>query len=36
VKIDAALDLLNAIRAVRNGSRFVSQWIVAQGWSQDA
>lgn len=32
-KIDAAADLLKAVRAVRKGSRFVSQRIVAQGWT---
>jgi DNA-binding NarL/FixJ family response regulator len=31
-KIDAAMDLLKAIRAVREGVRFVSQRLVNQGW----
>ena len=32
-KIDAAEELLKAIHAVRNGTRFVSQRIRDQGWS---
>lgn len=31
-KIDEALELLKAIRVVREGTRFVSQRIVKQGW----
>jgi two-component system response regulator NreC len=31
-KDDAALDLIKAIRAVRDGSRFVSKRIIDQGW----
>jgi DNA-binding NarL/FixJ family response regulator len=31
-KFDTALELLDAIRAVRDGSYFVSQQIVNQGW----
>jgi DNA-binding NarL/FixJ family response regulator len=36
VKSDAALDVLNAIRAVREGKRFVSGRVLAQGWRPDA
>ena len=32
-KIDAGAELLNAIRAVREGKHFVSQRILSQGWS---
>jgi DNA-binding NarL/FixJ family response regulator len=35
-KMDAASDLLNAIRAVGEGKRFVSQRIVSQGWRLEA
>ena len=35
-KMDAGSDLLNAIRAVREGKQFVSQRIVSQGWNVDA
>ena len=35
-KIDAASELLKAIRTVREGSLFVSQRIVAQGWRPEA
>ena len=34
-KIDAALELLKAIRIVREGTRFVSQRIVNQGWDPE-
>jgi DNA-binding NarL/FixJ family response regulator len=35
-KMDAGSDLLKAIRAVREGKRFVSQRIVSQGWRAEA
>jgi DNA-binding NarL/FixJ family response regulator len=35
-KSDAAQELLKAVRSVRNGSLFVSQRIVNQGWVGDA
>jgi two-component system invasion response regulator UvrY len=35
-KADAALDVLNAIRTVREGKRFVSQRLLSQGWRPDA
>jgi DNA-binding NarL/FixJ family response regulator len=35
-KMDAGSDLLKAIRSVREGKRFVSQRIVAQGWQPEA
>jgi DNA-binding NarL/FixJ family response regulator len=31
-KLDAALDVLNAIRTVREGKRFVSQRLLSLGW----
>jgi two-component system, NarL family, invasion response regulator UvrY len=34
-KIDAGLELLKAIRTVREGKQFVSQRIVSQGWRSD-
>ena len=34
-KIDAASELLAAIRSVREGNRFVSQRIRSQGWKPD-
>jgi DNA-binding NarL/FixJ family response regulator len=34
-KIDAGLELLKAIRTVREGKRFVSQRIVSQGWRME-
>jgi len=36
LKSDAALDLLDAIRCVREGNQFVSQRLLAQGWRPDA
>jgi DNA-binding NarL/FixJ family response regulator len=36
VKIDAGSELLEAIRTVREGSRFVSQRILDQGWTPEA
>ena len=33
-KIDASMELLKAIRAVREGVRFVSQRLVDQGWAE--
>jgi two-component system, NarL family, response regulator NreC len=35
-KMDAGSDLLKAIRAVREGKRFVSQRIASQGWPVEA
>jgi DNA-binding NarL/FixJ family response regulator len=35
-KIDAALDVLNAIRTVREGKRFVSQRLLSLGWQPEA
>lgn len=35
-KGDAGSELLEAIRAVRNGTRFISQRILKQGWVQEA
>lgn len=35
-KMDAASDLLRAIRTVREGKRFVSQRIVSPGWRPEA
>jgi DNA-binding NarL/FixJ family response regulator len=35
-KMDAASDLLRAIRTVREGKPFVSQRIVSQGWRPEA
>jgi DNA-binding NarL/FixJ family response regulator len=35
-KIDAALDVLNAIRTVREGERFVSQRLLSLGWQPGA
>jgi DNA-binding NarL/FixJ family response regulator len=35
-KMDAGSDLLKAIRAVREGKRFVSQRIASQGWPLEA
>ena len=34
-KIDAAAELLKAIHAVRDGTRFVSQRIRGQGWAEE-
>jgi DNA-binding NarL/FixJ family response regulator len=34
-KTDAGSELLNAIRAVREGRQFVSQRIASQGWAQE-
>jgi DNA-binding NarL/FixJ family response regulator len=34
-KIDAAFDVLNAIRAVRDGKRFVSQRLLSLGWQPE-
>jgi DNA-binding NarL/FixJ family response regulator len=34
-KIDAGLELLKAIRTVREGKQFVSQRIVSQGWRSE-
>jgi DNA-binding NarL/FixJ family response regulator len=34
-KIDAGSELLNAIRAVRQGRQFVSRHIASQGWVQE-
>jgi two-component system invasion response regulator UvrY len=34
-KIDAALDVLNAIHSVREGRRFVSQRLLSMGWQID-
>ena len=34
-KIDARLELLKAIRTVREGKQFVSQRIVSQGWRSE-
>jgi two-component system, NarL family, response regulator NreC len=35
-KMDAGSELLKAIRAVREGKRFVSERIVSQGWRAEA
>jgi DNA-binding NarL/FixJ family response regulator len=35
-KGDAALELMDAIRAVRDGTRFISRRILSQGWVSDA
>ena len=34
-KIDAGLELLKAIRTVREGKQFVSQRIISQGWRSE-
>jgi two-component system, NarL family, response regulator NreC len=36
LKSDAALDLLDAIRCVREGNQFVSERLLTQGWRPDA